>query len=1639
MITRSRVRGQQAGMTPTSSQAQPHDQDLPDLPPIRRSVIHSTQPTPSDPGPTPSTSQDPIDPDPNNSAHMSNRSNSQLSLSPLFEQLEYSDSILNINSPILNHGDNSDELFSVERINEETFQSGLARAVRFKIVPLPGMLNSISPTTIEELEEVIKTIFTTITSAFRESCQPQDIIKFVLDQEKLDTPIIIPPCRIEALNVNDILVKIVNVLQSKKEVQVDRTFYITASVIRVIAGGVSKSRLLLSEDENVLYAKKSIVRISNETTKTCLARAILVSWAFNSKIDEVKFMKHKNLHDRDLIDTSFRVKKTCYSFYKSLRDPRLSYQDQATSRLLSIVGLSKKEQIGLEHIDVIEDFLQCGVYVISQVAGNQFVRRPSDRIREEGLVNVFVYHHRIDHDDITSPFHFDAITKLAGFFGVKSMCLKCFRMKSDRNVACCGRTRCVKCCQIECQNKSPIATPLSCRACTTSFPYSSCFENHKKYKVCESKWTCVKCNKSYEYSKRVREQHMCGEYFCRICERYFIDRHDCYIRAIHPTTKLKNDIDRVLIFFDIESRQSKINECQRGYVVGKERCVNCVNQEYRCSECSKCLNCRSVSCKSLLHEANVVVCQKVCNSCHKLPFRSMSKCDVCGSRCSSTCRKRNPHGNVRDYIQKKACPTSSTCGLREAVFFGEDCMTSFLRWLIVDEHNGARVFSHNGSSYDHILLLHELLLKKKFEPARVIFSGSKLLYMELVNPVAMKFLDSYKFLSYPLSALPKAFGLEMDVDGGPDSSLAKGYFPHLFNTKENESFIGEYPSPEYYSYSSMKPEAAAVFLEWYEEKINSGSVFDFRQEIISYCRNDVNILRLVCLKFRELVEGLTGVDPFHKCITLASLAMRIYRTLFITEMFKATLMYRDESDPDSTNSPSPTDTIDLSLSYNLVERGGKAKINLDDGWGYRSIDELPRGVIIKQKTFESTFLGRVPPGGYRQYLHGQSKIGLQWLELMSKRYGKRVYHAGNWSEIGIRVKGGRVIYADGFIPGDGRILKMKEVVDRASPGDIYLSFEGCYHHSCVHCFPFGRDIVKCHRTNRTWNEIYQETVQKNEMVERMGFVVVSVWEHEFRNQMKEDKNVREMVESFPVFSPPLDPRMAYYGGRVEVYSMLFEEAGVTSQIENEYLDSANDHHESTRDRCSLLYDDITSLYPAMMSTKTYCLGHPDIVTCGLTPSNLFEFFGIATVTILPPRGLLYPILPFRCHNKLLFPLCRTCCEKGCSGEIVLSRCTCSKTERQLTGSWVTPELELAVETGYQIITVHEVYYFKSTSANTIDPFTGTKVNLFRDYVDMFLKIKVESSGFPRGVKTDSEKEKYITSYYENEGIQLDPALIEENPAKRNMAKILLNSLYGKFSQNVGKSKTIIVNQNNPSDLVKVITDPAMDIVDFNILDCSTLILEYCQRQESLSPGPTDNVCIAAYVTAFGRMKLYSLLKKTHPNAMYVDTDSIIYKVRSDHDKLELGPYLGELTSEIPEGARIQTFLATGPKSYAYCLSNGDSVLKMKGFTLSISASQHMNLESMRDLIYDFAIRLRKQVTDRNKLSEDEQIFNDFECLQELEKNHPSTKLTVVIANDRIFRIKRTMSVNTRQEVKRYSLIADKRVFFPDLTSIPYGY
>ena len=327
-----------------------------------------------------------------------------------------------------------------------------------------------------------------------------------------------------------------------------------------------------------------------------------------------------------------------------------------------------------------------------------------------------------------------------------------------------------------------------------------------------------------------------------------------------------------------------------------------VNEPMRCDQCKRTF--KSRACYERHKERTNgarSVCEVIrkCEKCNKSMDVSKlnSKGHICGKKCS-TCGIMLEDGENEHqcYIQKteqaedsqysellffdfeckqetgehepNLCIVHNEVG-DEWIFEGNDTLENFCTWLFSKEHQGCIVVAHNFQGYDGYFIQNFLI--RNAIKHDVILRGAKILSMT-VPMFDMKFIDSLNFIPMSLAKFPKTFGM---------TELCKGYFPHLFNKEENQSYVGPIPSSTYYSPNTMKPEVRKEFLTWHKEKEESNYVFNFRDEIVKYCRSDVDILRKCCMEFREMLRNITDIDPFDKCLTIASACHEVYRTNYL--------------------------------------------------------------------------------------------------------------------------------------------------------------------------------------------------------------------------------------------------------------------------------------------------------------------------------------------------------------------------------------------------------------------------------------------------------------------------------------------------------------------------------------------------------------------------------------------------------------------------------------------------------------------------------------------------------------------------------------------------------------------------------------
>ena len=499
-------------------------------------------------------------------------------------------------------------------------------------------------------------------------------------------------------------------------------------------------------------------------------------------------------------------------------------------------------------------------------------------------------------------------------------------------------------------------------------------------------------------------------------------------------------------------------------------------------------------------------------------------------------------------------------------------------------------------------------------------------------------------------------------------------------------------------------------------------------------------------------------------------------------------------------------------------------------------------------------------------------------------------------------------------------------------------------------------------------EVGYKTQDRMKYLREAGYVVTEKWECEFRKEMKGNAELKSLYRKCMHINH-LNPRDALYGGRtcsIKLYKRVEEGQ-------------------------KMVYVDFNSLYPDVNFRCEYPVGHPTVYNKGEIPNRVN---GLLKCKVLPPRRLFLPILPYRCRGKLLFPLCRTCAE------------TCTQTqcphadeeERALTGTWVTLEIDKALSLGYVVLEKYEAWDFEEFTK--YDPASGDG-GLLSGYIKTFVALKQEASGYPDGVVTDEDKDRYVADYEAAEGIKLDKTKIERNNALRTLCKQCSNCVWGKLSEGGGKTEWTYVTK--PAEFIKMMTDDSIRIADITYVSDNTVAVHWTRVEEFEEGLPTTNVVISAYTTAHARLKLYSEMERIGGRCYYHDTDSIIYRHDDSQYNPTLSPYLGGLKDET-DGVAILEYVSGGPKNYAIRLSTGESVCKIRGFTLSHRNAKLLNFDSMKRI-----------------------VLGGF-------------KESVTATNGCTFVRDGQGSVFTRETSKSYALNFDKRLIAPDgVSTYPFGW
>mgnify|MGYP001555801878 CR=1 FL=1 len=878
------------------------------------------------------------------------------------------------------------------------FYKGRAMSVTYDM----QFVNIKPGTPIAQLFDSLELIFEDIVKRFLSNVEDPARVKLmvILEHEDIDTPIIVPLRFLNDFSAEYVINQIAAVVQSHQSLAFSNQMSVTiGSVTYPRVSGVEENFTPINRNRMSALVNKKFIKIFDDcppSDKNCLIRSVCYGYFLNK--EGAKFWNSRKLKCKNFDKYAMGIAKMCNLDW----DTSVGIDDigKIETALKSKIMLFQfnKFSTGFETMYRGDsEFSQNKIYVLIVPPYNSrslhavAVRNPNRLFWSNGKHQIICSHCK----DLVKENHMCPVVGK-----VQSKCYACKR---------------AKCKEFTSGQRVPTIT---CRLCNHSFLGDDCYLSHvsaterRKHPLCDTRYRCLICHQNSDGTPR--NLHVHGMKKCRNCHSQVFDslekRHICHL-TIGNIVKEKN---QRLISLDIESAMDVTSSCDAPDMVN--------------GVCQKCNN--SV-CTLKIHRPLVIVsfsCCEMCRDRFNNPEGPGDPCESCGWRCPDCLPDGAPICSPR-----KCDSHSNYCGTRRVTFLGPDCIKLFLDYLLDKRRRNFYCYAHNMSSYDSYFLVQELEQRNN-SPSKIIVSGSKIMYFKL-SRLNIEFYDSLKILCLPLKLLPKAL-----LNGQYSSEIQKQMFPMRMLNESTLNYIGEYPTEDQYITDRMSKDELSKLRDFLASK--KGETFNMRNTVTNYCTTDSYILYLSLLALQDLVISMTscphlpnGCDPLRNCVTISSLALKIFRQVYLKEHHLVTLRN--------------TVTDDI-LVVNAIKQGEQMTFDMAES-GQVTGENLLDHEIVSTQLIKSS-LKLCPPTHYDPYKRNRySTEGLACVlyfesKLVAK-FGRkciRSYHVLSNGEKPVYLDkiGSSKTYLDGlfYVQQDGR-----EIV-------FAINFHGCWCVNGIHFY-----------------------------------------------------------------------------------------------------------------------------------------------------------------------------------------------------------------------------------------------------------------------------------------------------------------------------------------------------------------------------------------------------------------------------------------------------------------------------------------------------------------------------------------------------------------------------------------------------------
>jgi len=559
-----------------------------------------------------------------------------------------------------------------------------------------------------------------------------------------------------------------------------------------------------------------------------------------------------------------------------------------------------------------------------------------------------------------------------------------------------------------------------------------------------------------------------------------------------------------------------------------------------------------------------------------------------------------------------------------------------------------------------------------------------------------------------------------------------------------------------------------------------------------------------------------------------------------------------------------------------------------------------------------------------------------------------------------------------------------------------INFAGCefhYHSGCKLKKNLSRTLESTNCFGTTWENIKERDENiKKEILLKYGDQVSSIsdyFECEWDELKKSDltwtwfKRDTKFTNERPKHR--LVPRTAMRGGLLETYALKWSKQNNPNEI--------------------FYICDINSLYPYCAMTYPLPVGKPiTIIGDDLDFVNYKDgsyWFkdenltgGSAHCLIIPPNDLLEPFLQYRADDKLVFlTLCKTCARK----KIKKSCRHTGRKSKAFSSCYMITDLNKAHEENYEII-FYEIHHYPQ------------KEYIFQSFMQLLGSERLKNSGGLENLKSNEEKQMYCDRINENMGlpdsIKLTPFNVSDCPLKKQLFKIMLNSVIGKLAQ----KKTFTTTYFASSQFQIEEEASKSEILSFFNISENVCQINLRRIKSHHFPDRDSNVYIAAEINARARCIIYDHLKeikKANGRVYAVDTDCLFFSLdKGTKNPLKISDCFGEFKNVI-EPTKIIAFSSLGPRNYNIHFEDEEgkikNMLKVKGVSLKsdilksvISQEQYLDFvdchfkEQFKSIVVPQVRMLKANVAKPMQLLRSISFKNDL-CLKRYVKVKDATE------------------------------------------------